>query len=497
MKASQLIAFAIFILAGFGILIGCTVQANPPLGVVAQLQEAATATSRPAPSTPAAAATAPAGPELQGDMIRGGKLYDAWWTETAQDPPKDDMPLWKTQTSNTRKGSSTWRCAECHGYDYKGVDGIFASGSHKTGFKGILIDHGKPPADILAELKGKTNPAHDFSQVMEEQDLVDLALFVSKGTLDSAAILNPDGSPKGASADGTQKYNEVCAACHGPRGNAINFGGVKVEYLADPAGANPFQFLHRMRFGVAVWPMPSAIDNKFTDQELATVLAYAQTLSKQAKASVGGQLYDKWYAVLGVAAPTEDQPLWKTQTSNTRKGASTWSCRECHGIDYKGADGEFASGSHKTGFKGILSAQVKTESEIAEALNGKLNPAHDFSKYLDEASVKALTHFIKSEMVDFSGLIKDNKVTGDAAHGKIIFDQTCAQCHGKDGKLLNFKTPEAPEYVGTVAAEQSTTLMHRILFGVPGFPMPAYIDMDYSLQDLADVAAYSQTLPVK
>jgi len=38
-------------------------------------------------------------------------------------------PLWATQSSNTRSGKDTWRCKECHGWDYMGVDGAYGSGS--------------------------------------------------------------------------------------------------------------------------------------------------------------------------------------------------------------------------------------------------------------------------------------------------------------------------------------------------------------------------------
>ncbi len=488
-------------------------QAAPTAGQTAEVQPTHTSpvptNTNPAPTDttaptaetkPTSTTAAPAASTLVGDMIRGGKLYDNWWTETDQDAPTENQPLWKTQTTNTRKGSSTWRCAECHGWDYKGVNGSYATGSHKTGFVGVLQDKGKSPEEILAALKGKTNPDHDFSTVLEEQDLIDLALFISQGTMDVSTVLNDDGSPKGNAADGKQKFDDVCSACHGPNGTAIDFAaGSKIEYLADPGNSNPFQFVHRMRVGVAVWPMPSAIENKFTDQDLANVLAYVRTLPHEANASGGGQLYDKWYTVLGVNTPTENNPLWAKQTTNTRKGTSTWSCRECHGVDYLGAAGEYASGSHKTGFPGVMAAQAKSEQEITDILTGKVDPDHDYSKLLDEASIKALVHFFQKEMVDFSSLITaDGKVKGDLEHGKTLFNATCAKCHGEDGKAINFHAgQDTPEYVGTVAAGEASVLLHRVMFGVPGFPMSAGIDMGFSMTDIADVSAYAQTLPTK
>jgi mono/diheme cytochrome c family protein len=497
----SVLLIAVFILA-FAVS-SCAPQPAAPEATQPPATSAPTSAPTMAPTATQAEAATPAstGADLKGDMIRGGKLYDSWWTEIGKDPPKDSNPLFLTQTTDKAKGASTWRCAECHGWDYKGKDGVFASGSHMTGFKGILALMGKDPSMILAALKGQTNPQHDFSKVMAEQDLVDLALFVSAGTMDMDAVLNKDGSPKGVAADGKQKYDQVCAACHGANGNAINFKTPDaVEYLAHTSSSNSWQFLHRMRFGVAVWPMPAAIENKFSDQDLANVLAYARTLPKTgAKASGGGQLYDKWYTVLGVTTPDGDQPLWKKQSTNARKGVSTWTCRECHGIDYLGASGMYASGGHKTGFPGIFGASAKTEDELEAALKGQVNPDHDFSKLLNDAQIDAMVHWIKNEMFDISSKVMPDGVgvAGDKAHGKTIFDQTCAQCHGKDGKLLNFKTPDAPEYVGTVAADEPQVCLHRVAFGVPGFPMSAAIDLGMSVQDIADVCAYSQTLPVK
>jgi mono/diheme cytochrome c family protein len=492
--------FSLFVLAV--LISSCAPQATPTEPAPPPVTLAPTKALTPAPSaTSSASIPVTSGSNLKGDLIRGGKLYDTWWTEIGKDPPKDTLALFKTQTTDKATGSSTWRCAECHGWDYKGVDGVYAKGSHMTGFKGILASKGKDPALLLAALQGKTNPDHDFSKVMAEQDLVDLALFVSKGTIDMAAVLNEDGSPKGVAADGKEKYDQVCKACHGPNGTAINFKTPgSVEYIAHVTNSNPWQALHRTRVGVAVWPMPAASDNYLNDQDLANILAYTRTLPKSgALASGGGLLYDKWYTVLGVNTPDGDQPLWKTQTTNTRKGVSTWTCRECHGVDYLGVEGEYASGGHKTGFPGVFASASRSEQELTDVMTGKKNPDHDFSKVLNDAQISTIVHWLKNEMFDLAKWVKPDKITvaGDKEHGRLVFDQICAQCHGDDGKFLNFKTPDAPEYVGTVAAGEPLVCLHRVAFGVPGFPMSAAIDLGLSAQDIADACAYSQTLPVK
>jgi hypothetical protein len=98
--------------------------------------------------------------ELTGDPIRGGLLYDKWWIVLSVDAPDIDQPVWKTQSLNARSGSTTWRCKECHGWDYRGKDGAYGSGSHYTGFPGILTTQDKSPSEILAALKGGRYECH-------------------------------------------------------------------------------------------------------------------------------------------------------------------------------------------------------------------------------------------------------------------------------------------------------------------------------------------------
>ena len=110
-------------------------------------------------------------PELFGNSLRGGLLYDKWWKPLGLDAPETDHPLWATQTDNTRSGADTWRCKECHGWDYKGAEGAYSGGSHFTGFTGVFQGAGTDPNELLAALQGATNADHDFSVVMDEQAL--------------------------------------------------------------------------------------------------------------------------------------------------------------------------------------------------------------------------------------------------------------------------------------------------------------------------------------
>lgn len=235
-----------------------------------------------------------------------------------------------------------------------------------------------------------------------------------------------------------------------------------------------------------------AVTEAPTSAPLATE-SPTQAPSPSGDVALGGKLYDSWFGTVGVDAPEGDQPLWKTQTTNTRSGADTWRCKECHGWDYKGKDGAYGSGSHYTGFPGILSAKDKSAEELLAALKAG---DHDFSKYLNEAQLNALVAFIQ-QLPDTSAYINaDKTVNGDAAKGKVVFENTCKACHGEDGKLLNFGSEAEPEYVGTVAGNPWEAF-HKISYGQPGAPMPAGVEQGWSWQDIADIVAYAQTLPAK
>ena len=104
----------------------------------------------------------------QSSVSKGGRLYDNWWQEAGVDEPSGDQPLWTTQTTNTRSGGDTWRCKECHGWDYKGAEGAYGSGSHFTGFPGVLDAQSKSLDDLVADLTGGVVADHDFSAMGED-----------------------------------------------------------------------------------------------------------------------------------------------------------------------------------------------------------------------------------------------------------------------------------------------------------------------------------------
>jgi thiosulfate dehydrogenase len=191
-------------------------------------------------------------------------------------------------------------------------------------------------------------------------------------------------------------------------------------------------------------------------------------------------------------------PIWSRQSTNTRSGAETWRCAECHGWDYKGVAGAYASGSHQTGFPNlILVTQDMTEEDIVAHLRGENDQAHDFSNFIDEGSMRQLAVFLKEGLIDDSEYIDSTSlkvINGNLEHGNELYDSTCAECHGEDGATLIFRTEGLDETLGDVANRDPFRFLHRTRFGVAGTEMPVGYDLGWVPADGRDVLMYAQTL---
>lgn len=214
---------------------------------------------------------------------------------------------------------------------------------------------------------------------------------------------------------------------------------------------------------------------------------------------IGAQLYDKWYAVLGVEPPPGNMPIWSRQSTNTRSGADTWRCVECHGWDYKGNQGAYKSGSHFTGFPSLMIIVPNlSEEDIVNHLKGKKDPQHNFSAYLDETSMRRLALFLKQGLIDDAQYIDSlslKVIDGNPERGKLLYSETCSRCHGQDGGTIIFRTEGIEETLGDVARRDPWRFLHRTRFGVAGTEMPIGYNLGWTAADGRDVLAYAQTLP--
>lgn len=196
-------------------------------------------------------------------MARGGRLYDEWFKETKAAEPEKGHPSYANKGGDYDNAAS-WRCKECHGWDYKGKDGAYSKGKHMTGVVGIKGAEGKDPAALVAILRDKT---HGYDEKMlAKADAEALALFLSKGQVDMDKYVDPaTGIPTGDGAKGEAYFNTICAGCHG-------IDGKKIKDVAIGKFDNPPEGMHKILNGAAGEAMPAlrALDH----QVAADILAY-------------------------------------------------------------------------------------------------------------------------------------------------------------------------------------------------------------------------------
>lgn len=204
-------------------------------------------------------------------LSRGGRLYDRWFGEIGAPKPADTHSAYPS--AGKQKGNATWRCKECHGWDYMGAAGAYSSGSHFSGIKGVNGMAGGDPAAVVAVLKDKT---HGFGDHLSDTDMQHLALFVTKGQMNMDDYIDrASKAPKGDKARGKTYFETLCAGCHG-------LDGTKPKDMETPLGGlmgNPWEVMHKVMNGQPDEAMPSL---RALDPQIATdILAHLTTLPQK------------------------------------------------------------------------------------------------------------------------------------------------------------------------------------------------------------------------
>jgi thiosulfate dehydrogenase len=228
----------------------------------------------------AVALTGPAAGEGKDEksLKLGGLLYDNWPKVTGK-KPGGTHPLYPE--GGKKQGPASWRCKECHGWDYLGDKGRYRSGSHYTGIEGILEEAGEGRAELLSSLRD-ADDKHDFSPWLSEAELEALALFMRSGLVDTRKAIGADGGVRGDKDKGGKLYAAHCAACHGAEGGTLDFKAKKegVQGVGWLARENPQEVLHKIRWGHPGSDMPSAlVDGGLSDGETVDILKHTQKLN--------------------------------------------------------------------------------------------------------------------------------------------------------------------------------------------------------------------------
>ena len=187
-------------------------------------------------------------PEIPSDpwlLSAGGRIYDNWWNALDRTAPEETNPAYPA--SAKKSGASTWRCKECHGWDYRGSEGVYSKGSHFTGIKGISGASGKSTKKIMVILRDKNHPY--TTQMIDDDELARVAAFVSRGQVDVAKYVNLETRKMQAGNVDTGRgiFQTVCAACHGFDGRLLDWGdGDTHNYVGTEAANLADEVLHKV-----------------------------------------------------------------------------------------------------------------------------------------------------------------------------------------------------------------------------------------------------------
>lgn len=209
----------------------------------------------------------------------GGRIYDNWWDALDRDPPEGTNPAYPVDVNQAQSGEGTWRCKECHGWDYQGADGIYRQGSHFTGIKGIMGASGLPPESLMATLRDANHPY--TKDMITDEEMLRVATFVSKGLTDMRVFIDYETRKviqgSGDFERGRGIFQTTCAACHGFDGRALDWGsGDGHNYVGTEAADLPDEVYNKI---ANAHPGAAMINTRaFSIEDRISVMNYIATL---------------------------------------------------------------------------------------------------------------------------------------------------------------------------------------------------------------------------
>ncbi|MFN6951304.1 MAG: c-type cytochrome [Albidovulum sp.] len=185
---------------------------------------------------------APQVPSEEWMIAAGGRIYDNWWEALDRPSPEGTNPAYPVSVNTEQTGPGTWRCKECHGWDYQGASGIYSKGSHFTGIKGVLGVRGWAPETILPILRDANHPY--TTEMITDDEMMRVAVFLSKGLVDMRGFIDYETRKMipgvGDLERGRAIFQTICAACHGFDGRALDWGeGDQHNFIGTEASQLP------------------------------------------------------------------------------------------------------------------------------------------------------------------------------------------------------------------------------------------------------------------
>jgi len=215
---------------------------------------------------------APQVPSEEWMIAAGGRIYDNWWEALDRDEPEGSNPAYAATGNTEQTGAATWRCKECHGWDYQGATGIYSKGGHFTGVKGTMGVRGWSSEAILPILRDANHPY--TPEMISDDEMLRVAAFLSKGQVDMRAFIDYETRtmiPGVGDVDrGRAIFQTTCAACHGFDGRALDWGA---------AGQHNF-------IGTEAASLPDEVYNKISNTHPGAAMINLRAFSQDDRVSV-------------------------------------------------------------------------------------------------------------------------------------------------------------------------------------------------------------------
>lgn len=205
--------------------------------------------------------------------------------------------------------------------------------------------------------------------------------------------------------------------------------------------------------------------------------------------SLGGKLYDNYWAGSGTSPPAMRNPAFPSDL--TVSVTDSWRCVSCHGWDYNGAAKADGSSQQQKQFVGLQHLQGIDPFNMLEMFTR----AHPDQKALASGGLPLdlLLLFLTVGQYDSTNFTPEKSLSQKSlSRGRDIFEGVCMSCHDPNGKSGFQATPGMRGSLGWQARNQPWRMIHKIINGVPGESMLALRFMDEPA--IADLVAYLKTL---